>query len=90
MLDKLFAHHGERLKQDRSEQERATLLRCRWVALDHRKIMVGAAVFLAVGRKAANITGQTLNVDAAFICTDRPAARRPGLQNDGSQSGQQT
>jgi NAD(P)-dependent dehydrogenase (short-subunit alcohol dehydrogenase family) len=65
MLDKLFAHHGQRLKQDRSEQEKATLLRVPMGRIGSPEDLVGAVVFLA-SDESSYITGQTLNVDGGI------------------------
>lgn len=65
MLDKLFTHHGERLKQDRSEQEQATLLRVPLGRIGSPEDQVGAVVFLA-SDDSSYITGQTLNVDGGI------------------------
>lgn len=65
MLDKLFAHHGERLKQDRSQQERATLLRVPMGRIGSPEDQVGAVLFLA-SDESSYITGQTLNVDGGI------------------------
>jgi D-sorbitol dehydrogenase (acceptor) len=65
MLDKLFAHHGERLKQDRFEQERVALQRVPLRRIGSPEDQVGAVVFL-VSDESSYVTGQTLNVDGGI------------------------
>lgn len=66
MLDSLFAHHGDRLKQDRAEQEKATLLRIPLGRIGSPEDQVGAAVFLA-SDDSSYITGQMLNVEPTGV-----------------------
>ena len=66
MLDKLFAHHGQRLKQDRSEQERATLLRVPMGRIGSPEDLVGAVVFLA-SDESSYVTGIDLPVDGGIV-----------------------
>lgn len=65
MLDKLFAHHGARLNQDRSEQEKAALLRVPLGRIASPEDQVGAVLFLASDH-SGYITGQVLNVDGGI------------------------
>lgn len=65
MLDQLFAHHGARLKQHRSEQEQAALRRVPLGRIGSAADQVGAVVFL-VSDESSYVTGQTLNVDGGI------------------------
>lgn len=65
MLDKLFAHHGARLQQDRSEQETAAVMRIPLGRMGSPEDQANAAVFLA-SDDSSYITGQLLNVDGGI------------------------
>lgn len=65
MLDKLFDHHGERLKQDRTEQEQSAVTRIPLGRMGTPEDQAKAAVFLA-SDDSSYITGQLLNVDGGI------------------------
>jgi len=65
MLDNLFAHHGARLQQDRTEQESAAIARIPLGRMGSPEDQANAAVFLA-SDDSSYITGQLLNVDGGI------------------------
>ena len=65
MLDKLFNHHGQRLQQDRSEQEQSAVTRIPLGRMGTPEDQANAAVFLA-SDDSSYITGQLLNVDGGI------------------------
>jgi NAD(P)-dependent dehydrogenase (short-subunit alcohol dehydrogenase family) len=65
MMDKLFAHHGQRLNQDRAEQEKNVLLRVPLGRMGTPEDQANAVLFLA-SDDSSYVTGQTLNVDGGI------------------------
>ena len=65
LLDKLFAHQGARLKQDRAQQENSAMSRMPLGRIGTPEDQACAAVFLALDDSSL-LTGQVLNVDGGL------------------------